>query len=96
MKRLLLLALLFPMPLSAALAPQYQRAKELQAVLSVASGLLDQPIDKIEAIGPDEYQVTAGTCTLDVRIADDPAFKPEPGWAGPRQFLTIPGDMTCS
>lgn len=80
----------------AALAPNYQRIAELKAVLEhpgvVEAFTVSQPIDRIELVQPDLYRVTAGPCSLDVRIVDKPV---EEGLVGPRQFEAVPDQVTC-
>lgn len=68
----------------AALAPNYQRANELTAVITaVAEAVATHPIDKIIHQGRDLYAVVAGKCTVIAHIVDLPA---KPGLVGPRQF----------
>ncbi|CAN7354364.1 MULTISPECIES: hypothetical protein [Ensifer] len=68
----------------AALAPNYQRANELTAIISaVAAAVPKYPIDKIISQGRDRYTVVAGKCTVIAHIVGLPA---EPGLVGPRQF----------
>jgi hypothetical protein len=68
----------------AALAPNYQRANELTAIVTaVAEAVPKNPIDKIIHQGRDRYTVVAGKCTVLARIVDLPA---KPGLVGPRQF----------
>jgi len=100
MKRLsttLALLLSFGCGAQAALAPNYQRLAELQAVLAHADVIgafpVSQPIDRIEYREPDLYRVTAGSCRLDVKIVSKPAAS---GMVGPRQFSVEPGKPVCS
>jgi hypothetical protein len=84
----------FPAP--AALAPNYQRLVELQAVLE-HPGVIGafggmEPIDRIEYAGPDLYRVTAGRCRLDVRIVGLPMPR---GMVGARHFEARPGRKMC-
>ncbi|MGF6174310.1 hypothetical protein [Ensifer sp. 4252] len=68
----------------AALAPNYQRATELTAIISaVAAAVPKYPIDKIIIQGRDRYAVVAGKCTVIARIVDLPT---KPGLVGPKQF----------
>lgn len=80
----------------AALAPNYQRIAELQAILddpSVSDAfMINQPIDRIEIVKTDLYRVTAGTCHIDVAIVDVPDKKLR---AGPRQFKVEIIDRSC-
>ena len=79
----------------AALPPQYQRLAELRAILNdsrVVGAFTSHPIDKIERIAEDLYRLTAGTCTMDVAIKDDPS---RAGVVGPRSFFIDPAQMAC-
>ncbi|WP_457583619.1 hypothetical protein [Ensifer canadensis] len=68
----------------AALAPNYQRANELTAIITaVAAAVPKYPIDKIINQGRDRYAVVAGKCIIIARIVGLPA---KPGLVGPRQF----------
>lgn len=68
----------------AALAPNYQRANELTAIISaVAAAVPKYPIDKIISQGRDRYTVVAGKCTVLARIVGLPS---KPGLVGPKQF----------
>ena len=79
----------------AALPPQYQRLAELRAILNdsrVVGAFTSRPIDKIERIAEDLYRLTAGTCTMDVAIKDNPS---RAGVVGPRSFFIDPAQMAC-
>jgi hypothetical protein len=76
----------------AALPPQYQRARELVAVVETASGILNDPIDRVEYYGDDLYRVWAGKCRLDVQIVGTPT---DETIAGPRQFRPEAGQPEC-
>jgi hypothetical protein len=83
-------------PAAAALAPNYQRLVELQAVLEHpgvigAFGTME-PIDRVEYASPDLYRVTAGRCRLDVRIVGLPMPR---GMVGARRFEARPGRKVC-
>ncbi len=68
----------------AALAPNFQRANELTAIIgAVAEAVPQYPIDKIIHQGRDRYAVIAGKCTVIARIV---ALPPKPGLVGPKQF----------
>lgn len=93
MKKILfgLSCLLCLSPVLAALPPQFQRAAELQAILSSEAvellGQQGQLVDAIEYISPDLYRVSGGNCVLFVRIVDvPPAETGEAPMVGPRQF----------
>ena len=81
-------------PAMAALPPQYQRLAELRAILddSRVVGAFSRPIDKIERIAEDLYRLTAGTCTMDVAIKDNPS---RAGVVGPRSFFIDPAQIAC-
>jgi hypothetical protein len=79
----------------AALPPYYQRSRELQAILDdaeVGEKLRQAPIDRIERVGEDRYQVQAGGCRLDVRIVGTPSPGGRPG---PRPFKVKVGKVAC-
>ncbi len=69
---------------TAALAPNFQRARELNAVINaVAVAVPKHPIDKVISQGRDRYAVVARTCTVIARIVGLPA---KPGVVGLREF----------
>ncbi|MBC8717487.1 MULTISPECIES: hypothetical protein [Brucella/Ochrobactrum group] len=77
----------------AALAPNYQRAKELSAVIEAAAQSMPQhPIDKIIYQKDDQYQVIAGPCTIRATIVSKPMKN---GMVGPRQFDVKLGKARC-
>ncbi len=80
----------------AALAPNYQRLTELQAVLThpdvIGAFSVSQPIDKVEYVKPDLYRVTGGSCHLYVKIVSKPN---NTGMVGARQFTVVPGKPVC-
>ncbi|MBT9288235.1 hypothetical protein KL771_02160 [Hyphomicrobiaceae bacterium 22] len=83
------------LPGHAALAPQYQRLAELRAILAsdaVMGRLSGAPVDRVEYVSPDLYRVTAGACTLEVKIVSVPEPEPMPG---PRKFTVAPGLYAC-
>ena len=81
---------------SAALPPYWQRKAEIDAIADssdVARRLEDHgPIDAIEHVGNDHYQVRAGTCALEVFIVDDSSAEQMPG---PRKFKLQIGKLVC-
>ena len=82
----------------AALPPYWQRLREFQAILDsndLSDKLRGQPIDRIDRPGDDLYRIKAGSCTLDVRIVDDPAPSSGPAMPGPRRFHIETGDPAC-
>ncbi|RTL70529.1 MAG: hypothetical protein EKK41_12510 [Hyphomicrobiales bacterium] len=86
---------------SAALAPAYERVRQLSAVMGVASeaaGLLYStgPIDKIEAIDALTYRIWAKRCFVPVtlRIERPPADQP-PMPGAPTQYRPELGKMVC-
>jgi hypothetical protein len=82
-------------PASAALAPQYQRAAEIRAVVAdghIANAFDGAPIERVEYVRRDLYRVSAGRCRLDVAIVDLPA---PPDVSGPRRFAVRAGTKAC-
>ena len=82
----------------AALPPYWQRLREIQAILDsndLSDKLRGNPIDRIDRSGADLYRIQAGSCTLDVRIVDDPAPSSGPAMPGPRRFHIEIGDPAC-
>ncbi len=68
----------------AALAPNYQRAKEMTAIIdAVAEKIPAHPVSKIIYQKTDQYQVIAGPCSVRATIVDKPG---KPMIVGPRQF----------
>ena len=89
------LAFLAAAPAQAALAPNYQRLAELRAVLdlpAVASAFGIEPIDRIDYAANDLYRLSAGRCTLDVRIVGLPMPR---GMVGARRFEARAGRRVC-
>ena len=92
-----LLSLVAGLPALAALPPQYQRQRELLAIINdidVVDAFGFDGIDAIELVAPDLYQVRGGKCALEVSIEDLPNTHGE-GWAGPREFTIVVGEPTC-
>ena len=93
----IVLGLQAALPAQAALPPEYQRVREFQAILdshAVIEALAYEPIETLEFVQPDLYAVTAGFCSLEVRIVSDPP-PAEEGWVGPRQFHVEIGAVVC-
>ena len=85
------------LPALAALPPQYQRQRELQAILAdneVANAFGVEGISAVEYVEPDLYRVTGGACSLEVKIVDLPNTHGD-GWAGPREFALELGEPVC-
>ena len=85
------------LPALAALPPQYQRQRELQAILAdngVADAFGVEGISAVEYVEPDLYRVTGGACSLEVKIVDAPTSHGD-GWAGPREFALELGEPVC-
>lgn len=83
-------------PATAALAPDYQRIRELDAVLNhqgVVAAFGGTPIEGIEYVRTDLYRVKAGRCRLDVAIVDLPMPR---GMVGARRFEARPGRRVCA
>ena len=81
----------------AALPPQYQRQRELQAIvdsIDVVDAFGFDGVDSIEYVGDDIYRVRGGACSLEVTIVDLPNTHGE-GWAGPREFKIEVGMPVC-
>ena len=92
-----LLALQLAAPAQAALPPEYQRIREFEAVLAsheIVDRLKYEPIEAVEYVRTDLYRVTAGACSVEVRIVSDPAPEEE-GWVGPRPFHVEVGEAVC-
>jgi hypothetical protein len=102
MTRLILLAsaaMLLSAPADAATPPQYQRPKEMHAILDDANVLAafdaTHPIDRIERIEPAHYRVNSGSCAMDVTLVDDPAAKRPPHTYGSWAFVVKAGPLSC-
>src|SRR5919206_1801725 len=71
----------------AAMAPHYERMRELHMLIDDAglqAKLAGRPIDKIEALPGGLFRVSARRCTVDVREVSPPTN--EPPIPGPRNF----------
>lgn len=86
---------------SAALAPPYERVRQLSAVMDAASeaaGLLYStgPIDKIEAIDALSYRIWAKRCFVPVtlRVERPPADQP-PMPGAPTRYRAELGKVVC-
>lgn len=78
----------------AALAPNYQRANELTAVISAASAALElRPITKVIYQKIDQYLVIADKCSIPAMIVSLPS---KPGFVGSRQFDVKLGKLRCT
>lgn len=89
------LVLLAAAPGQAALAPNYQRLAELRAVLdlpAVVSTFGIEPVDRIDYVATDLYRLSAGRCSLDVRIIGLPMPR---GMVGGRRFEARAGRRVC-
>jgi hypothetical protein len=82
-------------PSSAALAPNYQRARELGEVIDAVAATSMDPIDRVEFVDADLYRVRYGSCTVDARIVDVPPEPSSEPVAGPRDFEVVLGDPKC-
>jgi hypothetical protein len=81
---------------SAALAPNYQRAREMTAVIdAVAAQIPQHPITKIVYQKPDQYRVVAGPCSVNATIVSAVSAPPKAGLVGPRQFEAKLGVPRC-
>jgi hypothetical protein len=91
----LALSALPALPAQAALAPNYQRLREINAVLNhpgVIAAFGQTPIEAIQYVRTDLYVVRAGRCRVDVAIVGLPMPR---GMAGPRRFEARPGRRVC-
>ncbi len=91
------LTILACVPALAALPPQYQRQRELLAIITddrVVDAFGFGGIEAVEFMEDDLYQVRGGDCVLEVRIENLPNTHGE-GWAGPREFTTVVGEPQC-
>jgi len=82
-------------PAFAALAPHYQRLRELRALIDnnrIISAFGGRSIDRIEYISLDLYRLTGGGCHLDAKIVDQPL--PD-GMVGARRFTIEIGPLNC-
>lgn len=83
------------LPAQAALAPNHQRVRELNAVLNhpgVIAAFGQTPIEAVQYVRTDFYSVRAGRCRVDVAIVGLPMPR---GMAGPRRFEARPGRRVC-
>ncbi|MBN9047787.1 MAG: hypothetical protein J0H18_19305 [Rhizobiales bacterium] len=78
---------------NAALAPNYQRAKEMTAIIeAVAEQVPVHPISKIIYQRPDQYHVIAGPCSIRATIVSKQQKKM---MVGPRQFEVKLAPQRC-
>ena len=78
---------------NAALPPNYQRARELTAIIdAVASALEDHPVDSVSHVDGFVYEVIAGPCRITATIEP----KPSEGIAGALQFTVALSRPACS
>lgn len=80
---------------AAALAPNYERLRELSAILGdddLMQKLGHEVVDGIEATGDGRYRVWTGRCSIDVELAGTPNA---PAIAGPWQFTIRVGEPQC-
>jgi hypothetical protein len=87
----LLATVLLAAPAEAALAPEWQRLRELHRVIDESARLLGgRPIDAVERLEGGGYRVRAGGCELIVTIVPMKQEMP-----GPQAFSLAPGKLTC-
>jgi hypothetical protein len=77
------------MPAAAVVSFPFQRVNEMRTVINLPglATALGVPIDRIEAIGPRVYRVSAGRCHVDVRMELMPGVRMAARYvprAGPR------------
>jgi hypothetical protein len=90
-----LFGLVWPGLTSAALAPNYERQREINAIVSspqLNQKLANGVIQGIEAQGDSTYRVWSTNCSVIVTLVTVSAA---PGVAGPRQFTIQVGDPQC-
>lgn len=92
-------AMLLSVTAEAATPPQYQRPKEMRAILDDAKVLrtfdATRPIERIERVEPARYRVSSGNCSMDVSLVDDPAIRRPPHWYGSWAFVVQAGSLSC-
>jgi hypothetical protein len=75
----------------AAVPPAWQRVGEFTAVITVAAKAFGEaPIDEVERVDENRYQVRAGACSLEVRVRPKARSKP-----GPQTVEATPGPISC-
>jgi hypothetical protein len=78
---------------NAALAPNYQRAREIAAVVEAVAALVEShPIDQVTALGADQYEVLAGPCGVVANLVP----LPSDGMAGPLKFTVELSEPDCA
>ena len=79
------------MPAEAVVSPPFQRVNEMRTAINLPglATALGVPIDRIVAIGPRLYRVSAGRCHVDVRM------EPMPGVRMVQRFVPRPGPRIC-
>lgn len=78
----------------AALAPNYQRARELGAVVdAVAAAVERHAIDSVTYVGNARYEAVAGPCKIVARIVSEPM--PD-GMVGAARFRVELDEPECS
>jgi hypothetical protein len=80
---------------AAALAPNYERLRELEAVLGsdeLAGKIGSRPINGIEATGPSTYRVWTDQCTITVNLV---GASSTPAIAGAWRFTIQVGEPQC-
>lgn len=78
---------------TAALPPNYQRAREVRAVVdAVAAAIERHPVDRVSYEGDNRYEVIAGPCRVIATIVPEPT----PGIAGPMKFSVALGKPDCA
>jgi hypothetical protein len=92
-------AMLLSVTADAATPPQYERPKEMRAILDDAKVLAAfdaaHPIDGIARVEPAHYRVSSGKCIMDVTLVDDPAAKRPPHTYGSWAFVVKAGPLSC-
>jgi hypothetical protein len=91
----LALALAGPRVAVAALSPNYERLRELEAILGdqdLIQKLGIQPVVEIEATGNSTYTVRTEKCSVVVTLVSTPSA---PAMPGPWQFTIEVGEPQC-
>jgi hypothetical protein len=83
----------------AALPAQFERVKEIRAILDDAEVTKAfgpaHPIDKIERVENAHYEVSSGTCVMQVNLVSDPTVKHPAVWYGAWAFAVKAGPLVC-
>jgi hypothetical protein len=86
----------FFVPAAAMIPPVNQRLGDLVSILNLPrlAAAFEAPIERIEAIGPGLYRLTAGRCHVDIRMVRVPGGPGE--GLGPPRTAPRAGPRICS